>query len=84
MIPVKQLFAAGVTVILLASHRERRPSQEHTPVGSTQSLLWARYCCCGLVATGTDELEGGRSSCESDMTLLECGGARISGCWSLR
>lgn len=38
----------------------------------------------GEVARVTGELEGNRLSSEADLTLLDCTGARISGCWSLR
>ncbi|KAI3356862.1 hypothetical protein L3Q82_003511 [Scortum barcoo] len=37
-----------------------------------------------LLSRETGELEGSRLSSEADMTLLDCTGARISGCWSLR
>lgn len=49
-------------------------------------LILLRACCVvfGKVATSTGKLEDRRLSYEADMTLLDCAGARISGCWSLR
>lgn len=40
--------------------------------------------CFVEVARVTGDLEGRKLSFEADMTLLDCTGARISGCWSLR
>uniref|UniRef100_A0A3P9M6U5 Uridine-cytidine kinase n=1 Tax=Oryzias latipes TaxID=8090 RepID=A0A3P9M6U5_ORYLA len=77
-----------------SSHKEQRirlhtcrslNARENSPVNYTQGRcqgLFRPACSCFWEVL--DRLEGSRLSCEADMTLLDCAGARISGCWSLR
>ncbi|CAB1455114.1 unnamed protein product, partial [Pleuronectes platessa] len=55
-----------------------------TEFGRIMSSRSDRAVDWGEFDTVTGELDGGRSSSEADMTLLDGTGARVSGCWSLR